>query len=313
MEKNVEKMLSIHLTDLCNNKCIFCIVDSPSQVENKVSRERIFSFLEEHQDEGYEAVNLHGGESTTRADFFDILHKIKECGYPKAILQTNARKFSKMEYTQKAVALGITKFVVSIHGSKPEIHDSITRVPGSLRHAVKGIKNIKALGIHVRTNSVLSKLNDKDFPDIMKLLLKLKVDHINISAIHTSGAAFKNFDKVVPKYSHIYPYLKESVDLVTGAGISLTLEGFPFCMIPGMEQYVIDWENQKFKMLFRDFVLDDYESYMDGSMRIHGEPCKDCHHKKKACGGVYKEYITFLGWEEFGYKTGRGVKDETDQ
>ncbi len=313
MEKNIEKMLSIHLTDLCNNKCIFCIVDAPSQVENKVSRERILSFLEEHRDQGYEAVNLHGGESTTRPDFFEILQKIKECGYPRIILQTNGRKFSKMEYAEKVVGLGVTKFVISIHGSTPGIHDIITRTPGSLSHAVKGIKNLETLAAHVRTNSVMSKLNGRDFPAIMKLLLKLNVDHINISAIHTSGAALKNFDKVVPKYSHIYPYLKESLDLVTGAGIPLTLEGFPSCMIPGMEQYVINWETQKFKMLFRDFVLDDYESYMDRTMRIHGAPCKDCHQKEGACGGVYKEYISLLGWEEFGYKTGRGVKDETDE
>ena len=301
MENTVENMLSIHLTDLCNNRCRFCIVDSPSQRENTVTKERIFSFLEEHQAQGYEAVNLHGGEPTTRKDFFEILTKIKECGYPRVILQTNARKFSKMDYTQKAVALGITKFVVSVHGSKSEIHDYITRTPDSLKHTVKGIKNMKALGIHVRTNSVLSKLNDKDFPAIMKLLLRLEVDHINISAVHTSGMAYKNFDQVVPKCADIYPYLKEAVDLAAGAGVMLTLEGFPFCTIPGMEKYIVPWETQKFKMLYRKYVFNDYESYMDDTMRIHGEPCNDCQ-QKTACGGVYKEYIAKLGWDGFGYE-----------
>lgn len=301
MKDTVENILSIHLTDLCNNKCRICVVDSPSQRENSVTKERIFSFLQEHQNQGYEAVNLHGGEPTTRKDFFEILNKIKECGYPGIILQTNGRKFSKMDYTQKAVALGITKFVVSVHGSKSEIHDYITRVPGSLKHTIKGIKNMKALGTHVRTNSVLSKLNDKDFPDIMKLLLRLGVDHVNISAIHTQGTAFKNFDQVVPEYTDISPYLKESVDLVTGAGVELTLEGFPFCMIPGMEKYVINWETKKFKMLWRILVLDDYEYYMDAEMRIHGEPCADCQ-QKGVCGGVYNEYIDKLGWAKFGYK-----------
>ncbi|MCU0285177.1 MAG: radical SAM protein [Acidobacteria bacterium] len=298
MGTNVEKMLSIHLTDLCNNKCIFCIVDSPAKKENKVTKDRVFSFLEEYRDQGYVAVNLHGGESTTRPDFFEILQKIKDCGYLKVILQTNGRKISKMEYAEKVVGLGVTKFVVSIHGSSPEIHDNITQTPGSLKHAVKGIKNMKTLGIHVRTNSVMSKLNDKDFPAIMKLLLKLNIDHINISGIHTAGAAFKNFHQVVPKYVDIFPYLEEAVDIVTAAGVTLTLEGFPFCMIPNMEKYVIPWENQKFKMLFRDIVLDDYESYMDKSMRIQGEPCINCH-QKAVCGGVYKEYIAELGWGEF--------------
>lgn len=299
--KDVKHMLSIHLTDLCNNKCIFCIVDSPSQEKDRVSVERIYQFLEENRDRGFAAVNLHGGESTTRKGFFQILAKIKECGYPEIILQTNGRKFSKMEYTQKAVELGVSKFVVSVHGSKSEIHDAITRVPGSLKHAVKGIKNMKTLGTHVRTNTVMSKMNDSDFPGIMELLLRLEVDHVNISAIHTSGAAHRNFHQVVPLYRDIYPYLQESAAIISAAGVPLTLEGFPFCTIPGMEHYIIDWESQKFKMMLREYVMEDYEAYMDDAMRQHGEPCRQCH-QKSVCGGVYREYITEIGWGEFGYK-----------
>ncbi len=301
VENAVENMLSIHLTDLCNNNCRFCIVGSPFLRENKVSKDKIFSFLQDNRNQGYKAVNLHGGEPTTRKDFFEILKKIKDCGYPRIILQTNGRKLSKMDYAQKAVDQGITKVVVSVHGSKSEIHDYITQKPGSFKHTIKGIKNMKSLGIHVRTNSVLSKLNDKDFPAIMNVLLKLGVDHVNISAIHTSGTAFSNFDQVVPEYADIYSYLKESVDLITAAGVTLTLEGFPFCVIPGMEKYIINWEYQKFKMLFRQFVLEDYEALMDSVMRAHGEPCGGCHQKEE-CGGVYNEYIDKFGWAGFGYK-----------
>jgi len=312
MEKERIKILSIHLTDLCNNKCIFCIVDSPAQKADRVSTERIYAFLEEHRDRGFAAVNLHGGESTTRKDFFDILAKIKACGYPGIILQTNGRKFSREDYTRRAVDLGITKFVVSVHGSKSEIHDHITQVPGSLKHAVKGIKNMKACGMHVRTNTVMSKLNYSDFPAVMDLLIRLNVDHVNISAIHTSGAAHRNFHQVVPRYTDVFPYLKESVAKITAAGITLTLEGFPFCMIPGMEQYIIDWEAQKFTMLLREHVMEDYESYMDDAMRRHGEPCSDCR-QNKACGGVYREYITEFGWSEIGYgKISQGDSHETN-
>jgi MoaA/NifB/PqqE/SkfB family radical SAM enzyme len=295
-----ERMLSVHLTDLCNNRCVFCIVDSPSKKRDLVSKERIFSFLEENAGKGYAAVNLHGGESTTRADFFEILAKIQDCGYPMSILQTNARKLSKMEYAQRTAELGTKKIVVSIHGSSVDTHDVITQVPNSLSHAVKGIKNAKELGLHVRTNSVVSRLNYTDFPGIATLLVRLGVDHINFSCLHTAGLAYKNFDQVTARYHESYPYLKEAASIVQAAGITLTLEGFPFCMIEGMEQYVIDWGNQKFKMLFRDDVLEDYEDYMDKNMRTHGAPCLNCA-KNKVCGGVYKEYIEMLGWDEIGY------------
>ena len=155
----VQKMLSIHVTDLCNNHCIFCIVDSPHQKREQVSSERIFEFLEKHQGQGYEAVNIHGGEATIRKDFLIILEKIKEYGYPRVILQTNARRLADLNFTRQTVNLGVDLFVVSIHGNNPQIHDGITKVPGSLEQAVQGIRNIKSLGAKVRTNTVASRLN----------------------------------------------------------------------------------------------------------------------------------------------------------
>jgi MoaA/NifB/PqqE/SkfB family radical SAM enzyme len=301
MQANAEKMLSIHLTDRCNNRCFFCVVDSPSILKDLVSKERILQFLEENQGQGYSAVNLHGGEPTTRRDFLEILEKIRDYGYPRVILQTNARKLSRKEFAAAAIGLGVDTIVVSVHGSRSEVHDAITQVPDSLRHAVKGIRNALELNARVRTNTVVSQMNLEDIPAIATLLVGLKVNHINISALHTTGSAFKNFELVTPRYVEASAYLRRAVETVVEAGTTLTLEGFPFCMIEGMEQYVIDWDHQKFKMLFRNEVLDEYEEYMDNTMRSHGPPCLTCS-RTKECGGVYKEYAELRGWDEFGYR-----------
>jgi MoaA/NifB/PqqE/SkfB family radical SAM enzyme len=292
-------MLSIHLTDRCNNRCQFCVVDSPSIQKDLVSRERVLRFLEENAGQGYDGVNIHGGEPTTRRDFLEILTAIRDFGYPTVILQTNGRKLSRADFAEACVGLGVKKFVVSVHGSTSEVHDAITQVPSSLRHAVHGIRNVKALGTHVRTNTVVSQLNYTDVPDIASLIVGLGVDHVNISALHTQGTALKNFYDVTPRYREVGAYVHEAVRRVDEAGVVLTLEGFPFCAIAGDEHHVIDWDHQKFKMLFRNEVLQDYEEYMDHAMRLQGPPCVDCPHRR-TCGGVYKEYTQAFGWEEFG-------------
>jgi MoaA/NifB/PqqE/SkfB family radical SAM enzyme len=294
-----EVMLSVHLTDRCNNRCLFCVVDSPSIRKDLVSRERILAFLEENAGLGYEGVNIHGGEPTTRRDFLEILTAIRDLGYPKVILQTNARKLSRLEFAQKCIDLGVVKFVVSVHGSRSEVHDAITQVPNSLRHAVHGIRNVKALGSHVRTNSVVSEMNYTDLPQIADLVLSLDVDHVNISALHTQGTVLHNFYDVTPRYRMAEPYVREAVRRVDAAGTPLTLEGFPFCTIAGDEHHVIEWERHKFKMLFRNQVLEDYEEYMDHAMREHGPVCDGCPQRGR-CGGVYKEYVEAFGWDEFG-------------
>lgn len=296
--ENSGKMLSVHLTDMCNNKCWFCVVDSPGIRRELVSRKKIDRFLEAHRDLGYTAVNIHGGEPTVRKDFIEILEKIRECGYPHVILQTNARRLASEEFAQRVCELGVDLVVVSVHGSKAEIHEKITQVPKSFDQAIRGIQNVKKLGAKVRTNSVVSRLNYQDFPEIMKLLISLKVDHINISALHTVGAAFRNFQMVTPTYRESMPYVREGVEILQKTDTVLTLEGFPLCTIQGMHDHLIDWEDQHFKMLFRGVIIDNYETYMDQTMRTHGDTCENCAYMKQ-CGGVYKEYIAVRGWDEF--------------
>lgn len=90
------KALSVHLTDVCNSKCSFCIVDSPFVKDDTISRSRVSQFLRDHAGMGYEAVNIHGGEPTIRRDLMEILDEIRDLGYPAVLLQTNGRKMSRM-------------------------------------------------------------------------------------------------------------------------------------------------------------------------------------------------------------------------
>lgn len=316
--KKTENRLSIHLTDICNNKCKFCVVDSPGALEelkkartmpakkyalnNVSSAKTIFRYLEMFKGQEYRTVNIHGGEPTIRKDFTEILKKIVECGYESVILQTNGRRFASQEFTESVCSLDIVHaFTISVHGSNGAVHDAITQVPGSLGQAVQGIKNIKRMrpDVMIRTNSVVSRMNFQDFPNIMDLLISLGINHINISALHTTGRAYRNFDEVTPTFEEAMPYVRIAVDRVRKAGISLTLEGFPLCVITGMQEHLIDWPNEKFKMLFRGTVIEDYQTHMDSKMRIHGRVCDGCEYIDK-CGGVYKEYIQKHGWSEFG-------------
>lgn len=292
------KALSVHLTDVCNSKCNFCIVDSPYMKEDTIVRKRVSRFLRENAGKGYEAVNLHGGEATIRRDFLDILDEIRDLGYPTVYLQTNGRKLALPKYAKQVVDKGVSLFIVSMHGSNGITQDKISMSLGSFDQAVRGMRNVKELGARIRTNSVVCKENYTEMPDIVDLCLDLGADHVNISALHTSGTALRNFWEVTPRYDVIQPYVLEAVDRAVARDARITLEGFPFCAIPGYERYMIDWEDNQFKMLYRTFVLDDYEKYMDGFTRVKDERCGGCVHNDR-CGGVYKEYAELIGWDEF--------------
>ena len=293
------KALSVHLTDVCNSKCTFCIVDSPYMEEDTIQRRRVSRFLREHADQGFEAVNLHGGEATIRRDFLEILDEISQLGYPTVFLQTNGRKLALMKFAKEVVDRGVSLFIVSMHGATAATQDHISLSKGSFDQAVKGIRNVKQLGATVRTNTVVCKDNFAELPEIVDLCLDLGADRINISALHTSGTALRNFWDVTPRYDEIRPYVFEAVDRAVRRNVGrISLEGFPYCSVPGYERYLVDWENQQFKLLYRTFVMDNYEDYMDDFARVKDARCGGCVHND-VCGGVYKEYAELIGWDEF--------------
>ncbi len=292
------KAISVHLTDQCNNSCIFCVVNSHKEKREGVNKKVLYRFLEENSNKGYESVNIHGGEATILEDFEDILIKIKELNYKEVSLQTNGRKLADYQFAKKLYDHGIKLFVISVHGKDASQHDFVTQEPGSFNEALEGIRNVKSIGAKVRTNTVVYKNNINDLVDIAQLMIECGVDHINISAMHPVGKAYQNFHKVTPRYADIIPEVLKMIDQCVASNKVVTIEGFPSCVIKGYEKYQIQWDDIHFKLLYHNFIIDNYADFMEKETKHQGDVCKSCAYKK-TCGGVYKEYLEFYGWEEF--------------
>ena len=290
------KNLSVHLTDTCNNSCIFCVVGSHVGTPEKVNRRLVYEFLKENQNEGYERVNLHGGEPTLLEEFHDILKMIKELNYPSISVQTNGRRLADMEFAKETIKNGVNLCVISLHGHTSELQDYFSQVENSFVEAVQGIKNVISLGCKVRTNTCVCKQNYTQLEDIVKYSISLGVSHINISNLHTAGSCLKNFDLVVPRLKDAIPYVKKAVDACVKENVKVTLEGYPMCVLDDYAKYMIDWEENQFKMLYKSFVFRNYNTFMETQAKIKGDKCKDCLNVN--CGGVYKEYASAYGFEE---------------
>lgn len=292
------KQLSVHLTDLCNSKCAFCVVASPLYAVDSVKYEEVVRFLEINAGQGYGAVNLHGGEATTHPKFFETLELIKRLGYPEVHVQTNGIFLAKMDFARRTVESGASLFIVSLHAADAALHDEMTHTPGGFEKTLEGIRNVKALGARVRTNTVVTRQNTSDLPLIVRLACGLGVDHINISNFHPVGSSMFSIGRTLPRLKTLAGSVKAAGDAALAEGRRLTLEGFPFCSVPELIEHQLNTENRQIKMLMRGQVISDYDGFMTNRMKVRGAPCEGCSYQKE-CGGVYPEYIQIHGWEEF--------------
>ncbi len=291
-----QKTLSIHINDLCNSKCVFCVVDSPASEINSVSFDRIKTFLADNKDDDFKVVNLHGGEPTIHPEFLDILSLIRVYGYNEIHLQTNAMTLSDKEFAEKVVANGVELSIISLHGFTKQQHEIHTGVKESFDKTISAIKNLKELKVKLRINTVVTKHNFNSLPDLLALTAQLDIDHVNISNLHPVGSTLNMSENIIVDLPTLKHGINQMSDSIRNCLVPVTFEGFPYCILPyDFRSKCTELVERKVNMLIWDKVIDDYTNFMN-TLRRYSDDCSSCTYKGK-CGGVYPEYVDVYGWD----------------
>lgn len=292
------KCLSIHLTDLCNSKCSFCVVGSPLYAKDSIRHEEVLNFLRANAGQSYDVVNIHGGEATVHPRFLETLEAIRDLGYGEVHLQTNGITIAAMEFARRLVSLGVTLFIVSLHGDSAALQDELTDTPGGFDKTIQGIRNAKQLDAKVRTNTVITRQNVARLSAIVGLACDLGVDHINLSNLHPTGSAYFGINRLSVNFRTVRENMYDAVDAALALGRAVTLEGFPYCVVREKSELHLNNMYRDIKMLMRSNVINNYDQFMNNACRVFGEPCERCTVRER-CGGAYPEYVQFHGWHEF--------------
>ena len=132
--------MQLDLTYRCNERCVHCYLDHDDRGE--MTTTEIKSLLQEMADAGVFILTLSGGEILLRRDFFEILEHARKLTFCVK-LKTNAILIGDRE-AERIRSLGVESLQVSIYSHRPEVHDAITKVPGSLNRSLAAIRCLKA-------------------------------------------------------------------------------------------------------------------------------------------------------------------------
>ena len=166
--------LSAHLdiTYRCNERCVHCYLDHDDQGE--MTTTEIKNLLDEMAEAGVFILTLSGGEIFLRKDFFEILEHARRLMFCVK-LKTNAVLIRERE-AQRLKELHVESIQISIYSHRPEVHDAITLVPGSLKRSIDGIRLLKAQGLNVKIANVLMTQNMADYRGVRALAEELGVE-----------------------------------------------------------------------------------------------------------------------------------------
>ncbi|MGH9736246.1 MAG: radical SAM/SPASM domain-containing protein [Candidatus Acidiferrales bacterium] len=163
--------LSAHLdlTYRCNERCDHCYLEHDDKGE--MTTAEIFSLLDQMAGAGVLFLTLSGGEPLMRRDLFDIIARARDLTF-QIKLKTNAVMIRE-EQAKRLRALGVDKVQISVYSHRPEVHDAITRLPGSLKRTIGAIRFLRSQGLNVIVANVLMRYNLHDGPEVQKLAREL--------------------------------------------------------------------------------------------------------------------------------------------
>ncbi|NLI09626.1 MAG: radical SAM protein [Elusimicrobia bacterium] len=292
------KRIDVKITFNCNNLCDFCAQGSKRSSIKMKSLAEIKKILSDARRNKVDSVVFTGGEPTLHPKILEIVSYAKKIGFSKIQLQTNGRSFAYYDFCLKLKNAGVNEMGPSLHGSKPEIHEKLTKAPGSFAQTVKGIINCKKLGMYVLTNSVITSLNYKDLLSLAKLLTRLGVSQYQFAFVHIIGTAWENKDWIVPQKKDIMPYVKKGLDIGIKKGIPCFTEAIPYCLMKGYENCVAEAVIPEGPVADADVYVENYGEYRRNEGKIKRKECSKCYYFK-ACEGPWREYPEIYGWEEF--------------
>lgn len=164
--------VQLDLTYRCNERCVHCYLDHNDHGE--MTTAEIKDLLDQLADAGVFFLTISGGEILMRKDFFEILEYARVKLF-SVKLKTNAVMIHEKE-ARRITSLGVESVQVSIYSHRPEVHDAITKLPGSLERSLDAIRFLRACGLHVIIANVLMRLNASDYPGVKALAAELGVE-----------------------------------------------------------------------------------------------------------------------------------------
>lgn len=167
---------SLELTYRCNERCTHCYIekfwDDPKRVLSLDDWKNILGKLKEA---GTLYLILMGGEAMLHPHFFEILQFSASLGFSTSMI-SNGFKIKSLDMAIKLRELGLSNITISVYSLRPEIHDKMTAVKGSLALTMNAVKYCREAGINVGINCLLTTENIDHYFELADWCIERKME-----------------------------------------------------------------------------------------------------------------------------------------
>lgn len=290
--------LDIKLHYACNNNCIHCVIaDQRATVLARGERDfrttrQIMTEITDARKKGCQVVTLTGGEPTIRRDLGDIVKAARSLGLAVGI-QTNGRMLAYPEVRQQLVGHDV-RFTIALHGPDADIHDRVTRAPGSFEQTVCGIREMTSANEKVTLKILMSRLNGHCLDRLARIGFEAGAREFNFTFPHGLGNAAREHETAIPAFSEIMPSLHAAMNFLEKQACIYLTESVPLCLLGDRMDHASELafmtamktEVRQLDQPARDWSDDRVKG------KTHPPECRGCR-LRNTCEGIWTEYFDF--------------------
>jgi len=273
LSQSQNRKVIVNLTYQCNNRCRFCAVGDRPRRHADVAR--VVSLLAGYRDQGYEHLDIDGGEPTLHEGLFDLVRTARDQGFSRVTLVTNGRRLSYPAYAEGLARSGVTGLLVSLHAAERAIHEQLTGVQGSFDQTVAGLRNLlrlPRLAERVAVNTTLVQENLGGLVPLGRKLSEWGVHRWNLQAVTPFG---RGRDAQLPSAAI---WTERVTEVLERAPPDLLIQviNCPPCLLPGHEDAAAaDFDKASRDMVFVDETGENLQQFLAGRRR-HTARCEAC-------------------------------------
>lgn len=165
--------VQLDVTYRCNERCVHCYLDHDDHGEMTTAEMK--DVIVQLSEAGVFFLTLSGGEVLMRKDFFEIVEHARRLLFNVKV-KTNGVMIRQKE-AQRLRELGVEQVQISVYSHRPEVHDAITKLPGSLKRTIAAIRFLKSNGLKVTIANILMTGNLNENAGVMALAEELGVPY----------------------------------------------------------------------------------------------------------------------------------------
>lgn len=204
--------MSLQITESCMCRCVMCNIVGYFKTPLMPYR-KVLTTLAEAGLLGMRLVDLFGGEVTLRKDLIALIRHVKWLGRKCMFITTGY--YVTPSFVRRVKEAGVDRVVVSIDGSRAEIHDPIRQLRGIFDRAVRALRALsKEPAIETFSSTVILSENLWDLPDLIRLSGRIGIKKheffLPISGpVSSTIPRWPNRDKMEVFFDEILPEVEE--------------------------------------------------------------------------------------------------------